>query len=144
MLFKFILNVCCFYCTFVQKLFKSACFLFEYKSFHSVTPLWHCTADHSHLSATDRCALREALYKLIDRPTIQYLSHSSSGVRALLPEVPSSDVTKGAEWVISIILHIFFWSGQRSSCCLKEGRQMTVDICFSPFIHFHRIRTSRN
>src|SRR5688572_33044247 len=89
MLLKFILNVCCFDCTFVQKLFKSACFPFAYKSFHSVTPLWHCTvctADHSHLSATDRCALREALCKLID--TIQYLGHSSSGVRALLSEVP--------------------------------------------------------
>src|SRR5688572_20025790 len=79
MLFKFILNVCCFDCTFVQKLFKSACFPFAYKFFHSMTPLFHCTADHSHLSATYRCALREALYKLID--TIQYLSHSSSGVR---------------------------------------------------------------
>src|ERR1043165_8272938 len=80
---------------YVQKLSKSACFPFAYKSFHSVTPLWHYTADHSHLSA-DWCALREALYKLID--IIQYQSHSSSGVRALLPEFPSSDVTKGAEW----------------------------------------------
>src|ERR1043165_3702972 len=90
MLFKFFLTVCCFDCTFVQKLSKSACFHFAYKSFHSVTLLWHCTADHSHLSASDWCALREALYKLID--TIQY---NYATVCTLTEPVPSLDKGEG-------------------------------------------------